>query len=181
MTTDTLIDQRRHIPAISADTLTIIGMFRTLDSLEKIVTKAELWAAIGRDPTGYVQTAKRHMLRNHGVVIEWDRYAGGWRNAIGAENLLRRKRGMVGLRRKARRESEKLSAIDFDLLNDAQKMESCAVASIYGAVAHLSTTPSIRRIEGAIEKTSIAGLPIGKTLALFHENGSGKEKTKEGT
>lgn len=164
--------RRKFILAISAESLAVIDAFHALDTKEKIVTKADLWAIVGRNPMGYVETAKRHLLRDYGMVIEWDRTAGGWRNMMGADNLLRRKDGIGGLRRKARREGEKLSVIDFAKLTDGQKLESCAVASICGAVACLSTTPSIRRIEGAIEKATAAGLPIGKTLALFHENGN---------
>ena len=167
--------RRKLIPAISPCTLTIIGIFRELiNSPEKLVTKEELRVAIGRDPMGLVQTAIRHMLRDHGIVIEWDRTARGWRNMVGADNLLNRKDGISSLRRKSRRESEKLSVIDFGKLSDPQKLETCAVASVFGTVTHFSTSSTIRRIEGAVEKASVAGLPIGKTLALFHENGTAK-------
>jgi len=165
----------KGIPAISPDTLTIIGIFReTKDSPEKIVTKEELWAAIGRDPTSCVQTAKRHCLREYGLVIEWDRVAGGWRNMLGADNLLRRKAGVGSVRRKARQESEKLSAIDFAKLSDPQRLEACAVASVFGVIGQFTTAPSIKRIEGAVEKASAGGLPIGKTLALFHDSNGSK-------
>ena len=169
--TDVTIATRKPIMAISADTLTIIGMFRALDTPDKILTKTELRATIMRDPMGLVYTAKRHVLKNYGMVIEWDRIAQGWRNMIGADNLSGRKDGYVSLRRKARRESEKLSVVDLTKLTDPQKIEACAVASIFGAVAHIATSSSVRRIENAVEKVNIAGLPLGKTLALFHDNG----------
>ncbi len=168
------VTTQKVIRVISPDTLTIISMFRELDSPEKVVTKDDLRAAIGRDPTGLIPTALRRMLRDHNTVIEWDRSVGGWRNMIGNDNLLGRKSGLSSIRRKARRNSEKLSVIDFAKLTDSQKVETCAVASICGAVAHVSTAHGMKRIESAIQKADAAGLPIGKTLALFHENGTAR-------
>jgi hypothetical protein len=159
---------RKPIPAISADTLTIIGMFRELDGSEKTVTKEDLRAAIGRDPGSLVYTALRHMLREYGVVIKYVRKRGGWCRREGADNLLDRKDGISSMRRKARREGERLSVVDFAKLTDPQRVEICSVASIFGAVSHMATSHGIKRIEGAIQKADAAGLPIGKTLALFH-------------
>ena len=166
--------RRKAIPSISPDTLTIVGILRGLDTAAKIVTKEELRAAIGRDPTPFIQTAKRHCLRDYGMVIEWDRPAGGWRNMLGADNLLRRTDGITSLRRKARRESEKLSLVDFAALGDAQRVEACAVASVFGVVAQFATSSGVKRIEGAVQTASAAGLPLGRTLALFHDNGEKK-------
>ncbi len=163
----------RLIGSMGPDTLTIIGAFKALDDAEKIVTKEDLRAAIGRDPVGLIHTAIRHMLKDHGTVIEYDRVKGGWRKMTGADNLHGRKAGMAGLRRKARRESEKLCVVDFAALSDPEKIDACAAASIFGAVTHLSTTNGLKRIGGAIQKADSAGLPLGKTLALFH-NGEAK-------
>ena len=159
------------IKAISPDTLTLIGMLRELDTPEKVMTKEAAKQAIGRDPTGLMGTAIRHMLRDHGVVVKYVREKGGWCRRDGADNLLDRRDGISSMRRKARHESERLSVIDFSKLSDPQKVETCSVASIFGAVAHVATAHGIKRIEGAIQKADAAGLPIGKTLALFHENG----------
>ena len=155
---------------ISQDTLVLIGMFRALNNPEKLITKDEARRAIGRDPAGLVGTALKHVLREHGILVEWDRHKQGWRRMEGNDNLLRRRSGITAVRHKTHREAAKLSVIDFGKLSDPQKVETAAVASILGAMAHLSTTPSVKRIEGAIQKADAAGLPIGKTLALFHEH-----------
>ena len=160
---------KRSFRAISQDTLVLIGMFRALDAPDKLLTKPEAHAAIGRDPTGLVGTALKHVLHEHGMLIEWDREKQGWRQMQGADNLVRRRTGLIAVRHKAHREAAKLSVIDFTKLSDLQKVETAAVASIIGAMAHLTSTPSVKRIEGAIQKADAAGLPIGKTLALFHE------------
>ena len=170
---DATVTQRKVIPVISPDTLTIIAILRALEP-GKVATKEELRKAIGRDPTGLVYTALRRLLRDHNIVIEYDRDMGGWRKMEGGDNLLGRKKGLASMRRKGKREGEKVSVIDFGVLSDPQKVEACTVASIYGAVAHLSTASGMKRIEGAIQKADAAGLPIGKTLALFHDtNGKG--------
>jgi hypothetical protein len=161
---------KKLIPAISPDTLTIIGMMRELDTPEKTITKDDMRKAIGRDPSGLIHTALRHMLHDHGIVIKYVRDRGGWCRRDGADNLVDRKDGLTSMRRKARHESERLSVVDFAKLTDPQKVEACCVASLFGAVSHLATSNGIKRIEAAVTKADAAGLPIGKTLALFHDN-----------
>jgi len=163
-------ESKRSFRVISQDTLILIGMFRALDTPEKLLTKEDARKAIGRDPTGLVGTALKHVLHEFNILIEWDRVKGGWRRMEGNDNLTRRRKGIISMRHKSHREASKLSVIDFSKLTDPQKVETAAVASIIGAMAHFSTTPSIKRIEGAIEKADIAGLSFSKTLALFHES-----------
>lgn len=165
--------ERKLIPAISADTITIISILRdTLSDPKMLVTKEDLRKAIGRDPTGLMATALRHLLRDHGMTVEYERLKGGWCNMVGGDNLRHRKAGVSCMRRKARREGEKLATIDFGKLTDPEKIETAAVASICGVVAHFAGTSSMKRIGGAIQKADAAGLPLGKTLSLFHDSGS---------
>ena len=169
---DATITRRKLIPAISPDTLILIGLLKTLDTPDKVLSKEQMREAIGRDPTGLLPTALRHMLRDHNVVVKYVRDRGGYSRRDGADNLHDRRDGLNCLRRKSRHESERLSAVDFGRLTDPQKVEACAVASLLGVVGHMATSPSVKRIESAVQKADAAGLPIGRTLALFHENGT---------
>ena len=172
MAANTASTTNKHIPGISADTLTLIGMFRNMKPGD-LITKKDAQRAIGRDPTGLVGTALKRVLRDDSILIEWDRDQKGWRRMEGSDNLTRRRSGISSLRRRSRREVEKLSVVDFGQLTDPQKVEAAATASIMGAIAHLGTGNSVKRIEQSIVKADVVGLPIGKTLALFHDGGGG--------
>jgi hypothetical protein len=155
---------------MSEATRTVIEMFRLLDSPEKVMTKEELSAAIGHEVTnGSITTAKRHLLHENNMNIEWDREKRGFRNMIGVDNIVRRRGDMKSMRRKARRGREKISVVEFNALTDTQKVEACAISSIFGVLAHMSESGSVKKIENAVTQANIGGLSIGSTLSLFSE------------
>jgi len=165
-----LVTPRQPIRAMSEATRIVIAMFRQLTTAESSVTKEELSAAIGQPVKyGSITTAKRHLLHDFSMCIEWDRDARCFRNMTGEDNLIKRRGDMKSMRKKARRGREKISVVDFNRLTDEQKIEACAYSSIFGVMAHVTESSSVRKLESAITKASVSGLSIGNTLSLFNE------------
>jgi hypothetical protein len=175
------VPPRQPIKVMSEATRTVIAMFRGLDTPEKSVTKEELSAAIGQPVKyGSITTAKKHLLQDYNVYIDWDRYARCFRNMMGEDNLIKRRGDMKSMRRKARCGREKIAVMHFDKLTDEQKIEACAYASIFGVMSHISESSSIKKIESAVTKANVGGIPIGNTLSLFNEQAAKTSQTKQG-
>jgi hypothetical protein len=163
---------KKIIPAISQDTLTLIGVLKTLKDPALTISKAELDRAIGRNCSSLMMTATRHLRTEDGLVVEYDRPHGVYRGMHGEKNLNSRRKSLGSIRRRTRREAEKLGCIDFTALGDAQKIEAAAVASTLGALHQFTSPQSQKKIESSIQKAEASGMSFGRTIALFHENGN---------
>jgi hypothetical protein len=70
------------------------------------------------------------------------------------------------LKRFSRRSRGRLEKVQYDKLNNEQRIEHGVSASILGAVEMFGRSKSIERLRGAVKTTS-EKLAIGDTLALF--------------
>ncbi len=162
---------KQVIPAISNDALILVGMFRAMQ-VGQILTYEEMTKAIGRDVTtsgrGVMNTAINRVLKDENIVVECVRLV-GFKRLDGKELIDAQRAGVQRIRGEAKRRSEKLSKLDLGKLDQTGLVEAYALQSMYGVMSHVATGRGVKKLESAVQKADSKLLPIGKTLALFHD------------
>jgi hypothetical protein len=158
----------RSFPNIAIETKMIIDHLK--DKPEgAIVTYAELASLIGRSVMpgergyGYVQSAKRILLRDFNVVVDSEPKV-GFKVCTNDEKMTVSGRDLKRARRATRRSEQKLDAVNYARLGDKSKKEWNARKSVLGALNLMNTPKAVQRVEAAIEGQI---LPSAKTLELF--------------
>lgn len=124
---------------------------------------------IGRpvDPTSegyrYLTSARRILLRDHGIVIDAEPKV-GVRVCTNEEKILVSNRDLARGRRAVKRSRQKLTAVQYDQLSDGKKREWNARMSMLGALELMAAPKAVARVEKAIEGHV---LPSARTLELF--------------
>lgn len=116
--------------------------------------------------TTALQTAVRNARKNDDMVFAAIRGV-GLKRLEDAEIIASATQGTVSIRRRARKEAEKLTKIrDYGALPQAKQIEHTARLSIFGAIAEMANEKSVKKIE-AIAGNRAGELPIAQTLAAF--------------
>jgi hypothetical protein len=170
-TASTITHPKKPNTMMSEATRAVLGMFRQLiESPDMTISRDELSAAIGEEvKPGSITTAVRHMRRDHNITVEWDRISKVYHRSVGEDNLIRRAGDFRSIRRKSRIAREKIATSGFENMSDEQKIRACAYSSVFGVMARLGESSSIKKIENHVTKANVDGIPIGNTLSLFNE------------
>jgi hypothetical protein len=137
--------------------------------VNEIVTYAELKELIAMDPRGrgyaVVKSAREKILREKQYVFEVERKHGIKRLAP-ADIIESSGSNGERIRRISKKAFQKLTSVngEFATLTHEQKMRHNMLASVYGAIAHMTSKPTLKRVEA---KLGEAALPVQKTLEAF--------------
>jgi len=161
----------KAIPELSIESQLLVDRLVTVDAGD-VISYEKLAEAIGqpvRSGTGRnrLQTARRILQRDHGVVFEAVIGVGLKRmDAAGCVRVGSAYRQRI--RRAAKRGLSKLLCADPAKLTNEQKTEYHATASHLGVLHHLTGRAATKQLAAAVEKTD-QRLPVAKTLAAFQE------------
>lgn len=116
--------------------------------------------------SGSFQTATKHLrkIENGGKVFRRENHQIACltdEQKIDAQHRLQRT-----IHRTACRQTKELVTVDYQGLNDDQKRRHCALASIAGALATMTSAPSRKKIASRIQ-ASAERLPVAATLGAF--------------
>lgn len=162
------VDQtgKRVIPNVAIETSLIVEQFKG-KAPGAAATWKELSDLIGRDARtsgmGYLQTARRILLREYGILLETVR-GEGVRIADDAGKLSASSRDMGSARRALGRASRKLEAVEPSKLTDDQRKEFHARTSVLGALRLLATPHAVGRVVKIAEGQT---LPPAAVLGIF--------------
>jgi len=160
----------RSIPSVSLETKALVDFFSAKPE-GTTVTFAEMEELIGRPVMhgssgyGYLQSARRILLRDHGLLIDAEPKV-GVRVCTNEEKLLVSGRDVKRARRAVKRSGQKLRAVDYNRLTDEKKREWNGRMSWASALELLSAPKAAKRIEMAVTDHA---LPSAKTLQLFQK------------
>lgn len=131
------------------------------------VSYADLTAAIGgrdvqREARGLLTTARKHLNREHGIILE----------AVPNEGMRRERdipvwlgKGRKQMGRAARKRSATaLNALADNSLDNAAKKRACMELSLLGAIAMLTQPKALKQIEAKVDTSSPKELPTADTL-----------------
>ena len=160
----------RSIPMVAPETKLLVEFLST--KMEGTTIKyEELEELIGRPIRagstgyGYLTSAKRILLRDHGKLIDAEPKI-GIRVCTNEEKMLVSGRDVKRARRAVKRSGQKLRSVDYDRLTDDKKVEWNASMSLTDCLVFLSAPKAIARVEKAITDHV---LPSAKTLMLFQK------------
>lgn len=160
----------RSIPNVSLETKAIVDYLAARPE-GSTVTYIALEELIGRPVTagtqgyGYLASARKILLRDHGVLIDSEPKV-GVRVCTNAEKLLVSGRDVQRARRAVKRSGQKLRSVEYARLDDGQKREWNARMSIAGALELLAAPRAVAKVEKVIADHA---LPSAKTLELFQK------------
>jgi hypothetical protein len=140
---------------------TDIGQLLKYDELTKVIGKPIAKAR------GALQTARRHALREEGVVFGVERKIGIRRltaDEIVAASVMQRK----FIRNKAGRAAKELSAADYNILSASRQLMATATMSIFLAIKSHVSDRSVQAIQ--VLGGSSKSLPIKETLQALLRN-----------
>lgn len=168
----------KTIAEISYEAQALIQFFlgRLKEKPNEVVAYQDASEACGRDVRtaahGAMATARKRLHRDHGIVLEVVRSVGFvW---VKQEALVEsRASGVAAIRRRAKREADKLAhgGIQWDTLDNGAKVKANALLSLYGMVGSVATAPNMKKIEGKVSAAQGGQLALGHTLRLFSGNG----------
>lgn len=151
---------------MGTDTLILIDRLREAQ-VGQVITYQELGKWLGRDfvdQRNCMYRAFKHLRDDH--KIEFGTITGVGIKRLSEDEIVSKcKRGIQTLGRCAKRHSRPLTALDYEKLSDAKKVEHNVLLSIYGVVAYMSKPSSVKRVEGTVANSG--ALPIGRTLDAF--------------
>lgn len=162
----------RSLSEISIETRALITALEKL-AVDEIVSYAELSRLIGRD----VQKTARHnltaavnrVLRDSQIVVSSVRNVGLRRISdtvnVNSTGAIARRR----IQRTSVRAIRRLSAVDFDVLNNEDKVKHNAEVSQLNVVKQFATTKSNAQMQTAVVNSGGLSLTFQKTLAAFTE------------
>ena len=153
----------------SLETRLLYERLKTL-KVGEVIAYRELNQIIGQD----VQTGGRGALRSARHWAERDDRIVtdaipniGLKRLSDPENVAGSTTALTKIRRAAQRGIDRLIAVDWGGLEDADKLQHNAGLSALNIVKYLSKPKSVERIAGAVNTTSTGQLPIARTLELF--------------
>lgn len=138
------------------------------------VAYADLTAALGgrdvqHEARGLLMTARRHLNREHGLILVAVPNEGLGRESDVAAYLDKGKRQIGRAARK--RSTEALNAIDNDAIDNEMRKRACMELSLLGAIAMLTLPKARKQIEHKIQADAPKELPTADTLrAQFEKN-----------
>jgi hypothetical protein len=135
-----------------------------------MVSYAALSEACSVDVAGtsyQLRSAREIVSRENNIVTE-PVYGQGIRRLTNGEIVNAATKGAMLISRRAKKEGEKLSKSDFAALDDAARRKYATHASVFGAIALMSSNRGVKAIEAAVTGLQ-RELPIKETLALFSE------------
>lgn len=152
----------------SSDTRFIIQKLREVE-IGEIISYTILADAIAKgvsDLKGPMSSARRVLLREENMVFEAITGV-GLRRLSDTQIVGTATRTARHIRRTARRAVQTLSAVsDFSKLDRNDQMRHSAAASVFGAVAEMTTERGITRLQQKIEDKA---LPFAATLEAFRK------------
>lgn len=134
------------------------------------VSYAELSEVCGIDIDGasyQLRTAREIVSRESDVVTE-SVYGQGIRRLTDDDIVKAASRGAMLISKRAKKEGDKLSKSDFAALDESARRRYATHASVFGAIALISSSKGVKSIESAAT-TSQRELPLKETLALFSQ------------
>lgn len=146
----------------------MIGELFHAAEVGETVTYAAMSEAVGYTVdggSGVVQSARRRIERDYDMVFAAVR-SEGFRRLSSAEIVQESERGVMKLRRGAKRAARKLGRVEYEELSPDEQVQHNARLSLLGAMAALGQKSAEKKVVTAVEKAG-ATLPLGKTLALF--------------
>jgi hypothetical protein len=158
----------RSIPNVAIETRMLVDLVK--DKPEgTTISYAEMEKEIGRPVTpqttgyGYLASAKRILLRDHGILIDAEPKV-GVRVCTNEEKMLVAGRDVKRARRAVKRSGQKLRSVEYDRLTDEQKRDFNSRMSLAGALELLSAPKAVAKVAQIITDHA---LPSAKTLELF--------------
>jgi hypothetical protein len=137
----------------------------------KHVTYDVLGKAIGKDvsgSTGALQTARRSLFREKQYVFS--PISGVGLHRMNDEEIVANSdRDINHIRRTARRGAQRIAAVQsYEGMTPAKQLQHTTRLSVMTAIASITTTKSIEKIEGsAVAGAKARELPIAETLSAF--------------
>jgi len=146
---------------------------------KEIITWEDLEKHIGysvRQGVGYsrLRSAINTALGQDQLVFECV-FGVGYKVVNASENVSNREAALNGIRRRARREQNKLACAKYDALNDSEKATHNALAAQYGVIRVLAGKKATKKIETASNGSMLS---VQRSLQLFSK-ASGEERDKE--
>lgn len=154
----------------SADSRFLSQKLATAD-VDQIITYDELSEAIGRDVRRFAKSALYTALRNQvseGRVFEVVPKQGYRRlsdkDIIGTQF----DKGRARIARTARRTAHRVQAVNFDNLDNSDKIAHNTQISMLGAVAQMARPQTFTALQEAVKQRNDA-LPVGDVLSLMNK------------
>lgn len=135
----------------------------------RVITYGEMEKLIGRPVKtgtrgyGYLQSAKRILLRDHDILLDAEPKV-GIRICTNSEKLTVAGRDIRKAGRAVKRSGQKLRSVAYDQLTDAEKREWNARSSLAGALNLLAAPAAAKKVAEAVNGSQ---LPSAKVLELF--------------
>ncbi len=165
--------KRRSINEISTDARILINVLekRMIKEGDEFVSYEDLSKAIGRDvrngARGILQTARRHIQGDHGVIIRSVRGEGIKKTSDYAGVMDSTSKGIS---RKAKRTmKEVVNAVAGKELSNEQQIGVNARLSQLGAIMLFSKPKATKKLESAVTQNANNELPTAETLKLFEK------------
>ena len=124
----------------------------------ELVTYEELSELIGHDVTqskgrGYLETAKRRLLKDHAIVFGTIRTEGIKR--LSDEEIARTvgKRYIKAVRSKSRKAYDENTSVNFDSLTPDAKISHQCTMTILALMKHVTDRKSVKKIENKVKET----------------------------
>ena len=158
----------RAIPQVAMETGLLVELFAA-EKQGAVVSYKTMADLIGRPVTpgtrgyGYLQSAKRILLRDHEVVLDAEPKV-GVRVCTDAEKLTVAGRDVKKASRAVKRSGQKLRAVEYAALTDDQKREWNARMSLTGALSLLAAPATYKQVEKVVTDHA---LPSARVLDLF--------------
>ena len=137
---------------LSADSAAIAKALETVQ-VGHVVTYAALSAIIGRPITsfrGVLETARRSVQRENRIIFDVVR-SEGLRRLADAEIVDLSDKAREHARRHARNTAKKLVCVDYAALSKQKQTKHNAALSMFGALAEMSSSSSMKRLEAKVE------------------------------
>lgn len=167
------ITTKKAIAELSIDTQTLERRLLTV-GVGETVSYDELSGLIGRDvqngARGLLTTARRRLLKNNQMVF--DAVANQGVKRLGDEAIASLGDPAINrIHNAARRGVQRITCVqDFDKLPNALKVKHNMSVSLLGAMAHMTRSSSIKKLETRVTNAQHDAMPVAKFLEAMRES-----------
>lgn len=158
----------RSIPNVAIETKLLVDLIKDKEE-GTTISYAEMEQCIGRSVKsgtqgyGYLSSAKRILLRDHGVLVDAEPKV-GIRVCTNEEKMIVAQRDVKRARRAVKRSGQKLRSVEYQRLTEDQKKDFNSRMSLAGALELLSAPKAVEKVAKIIADHT---LPSAKILELF--------------
>ena len=136
---------------------------------DDIITYEVLEKEVGCNPQhggrGYVNSARRYLQREHGMVFVAVPNV-GYKRLTDTEIVKSSPEALTKSRRASRRAAQRLTCVEYDELSKEDKVAHQVHLSLFGAIQAISKADASKKLTSQVAET-MRSLPLNQTLEAF--------------